>query len=184
MSQLTDKTKEKMNSALDHLRDELKSVRTGRANPSAFELVNVEAYGSHMRLKEVAQISAPDARMILITPYDPQMASSIQKSIEKANLNVKPTLDGTNIRISIQPMDGNTREAMKKMCHEYAEKAKIQIRQIRQEANQVLKKQKADKTIAEDIANSEEKKVQELTDEACKKCEELCHLKEKELSTI
>lgn len=184
MSQITDKAKQKMQSALDHLRDELKSIRTGRASPSAFEHVMVEVYGSQMRLKDVAQISAPDARQILITPFDPQTVGSIQKSIEKANLNVKPTVDGALIRISIPAMDGTTRESMKKLCHKYAEDTKVHVRGARQEANNTVKKQKADKIIGEDIAHSEEKKIQELTDEFCKKCDEMASAKEKEISTI
>lgn len=184
MSQTTDKAKQKMQATLDHLQTELKSIRTGRANPGAFEHVSVEVYGSNMKLKELCQISAPDARTILITPYDPQTASLIAKGIEKANLNVKPIVDGTNIRINIPPMDGATRESMKKLCHKYAEEAKIHVRQARQDANNSIKKLKNEKTVSEDTANREEKEIQNLTDEFCKKCDELANQKEKELSII
>lgn len=184
MSTVTEKAKQKMNGVIERLKEDLKTIRTGRANPGAFENVTVEVYGSHARLRDVAQISAPDARQILITPFDPQTAGSIQKSIEKANLNVKPVLDGTIIRISIAPMDGNAREGMCKQCKKFGEDAKIHIRQIRKESNDTLKKQKADKIIGEDIVNSEEKKIQELTDDFCKKCDEQCHQKEKEVMTI
>lgn len=184
MSTVTDKAKQKMQGALDHLKEDLKTIRTGRANPSAFENVTVEVYGSHARLRDVAQISAPDARQIVITPFDPQTASAIQKSIEKANLNVKPVLDGTLVRISIAPMDGNAREAMCKQCKKFSEDAKIHIRQIRKESNDTLKKQKAEKIIGDDILHAEEKKIQELTDDFCKKCDEVSHQKEKEVMTI
>ncbi len=184
MSTITEKAKQKMQSALDHLKEDLKGIRTGRANPGAFENVAVEVYGSTVRLRDVAQISAPDARQVMITPFDPQTASSIQKSIEKANLNVKPVLDGTLIRISIAPMDGNAREAMCKQCKKFAEDSKIHVRQIRKESNDTLKKQKNDKVIGDDILHAEEKKIQELTDDFCKKCDELAHQKEKEVMTI
>lgn len=184
MSTITEKAKQKMQSALEHLKEDLKGIRTGRANPGAFENLSVEVYGSNARLRDVAQISAPDARQILITPYDPQTGSSIQKSIEKANLNVKPILDGTSIRISIAPMDGNAREAMCKQCKKLAEDSKIHIRQIRKESNDTLKKQKGDKTINDDVFHAEEKKIQELTDDFCKKCDEISHQKEKEVMTI
>jgi ribosome recycling factor len=184
MSTVNEKAKQKMLGVLDRLKEDLKTIRTGRASPSAFENVMVEVYGSNARLRDVAQISAPDARQILITPFDPQTASSIQKSIDKANLNVKPVLDGTTIRISIAPMDGNARELMCKQCKKFSEESKIHVRQIRKDSNDTLKKQKADKIIGEDIANSEEKKIQELTDDFCKKCDELAHQKEKEVMTI
>lgn len=184
MSEITDKSKHKMQQVLEHLREELKSVRTGRASPSSFENVSVEVYGSMVRLRDVAQISAPDARQIVITPYDPQTAHAIQKSLDKANLNVKPMVDGSVIRINIPPMDGSTREAMTKLCKKFAEDAKVHIRQARKDANDLIKKHKNDKVIGEDVARVEEKRIQDLTDDFCKKSDDLAHQKEKEVLTI
>jgi ribosome recycling factor len=184
VSSITEKSKQKMIQALDHLKEELKTIRTGRASPSSFENVAIELYGSLSKLRDLAQISSPDARQILITPYDPQTAHAIQKSIEKANMNVKPTVDGTMVRINIPPMDGVTRELMTKLCKKFAEEGKVHIRQIRKDSNDAIKKQKLDKTMSDDTAKAEEKKIQDFTNDYCKKCDELAQQKEKEVMTI
>ncbi len=179
-----EETKAKMAAAIEHFKNDLKNIRTGRANPGMVENVMVEVYGSMMRLKDVASISVPESRQLLITPFDPQTASVIGKSIEKANIGFMPIVDGNVVRIRIPPMTEELRQKMAKICHDEKEKAKISIRNIRRDANESVRKQKADGTIAEDIMKKLEKGIQELTDKFCKEADDLSDKKEKEISTI
>lgn len=181
---IIDETKTKMSSALEHFKNELKNIRTGRANPGMVEHIMVEVYGSPMRLKDIASITVPESRQLLITPFDPKNASVIGKSIEKANIGFMPIVDGGTIRIKIPPMTEELRKKMAKICHEEREKAKVSIRNIRRDANELVRKQKADGEIAEDLMKKFEKNIQELTDKFCKEADDLSEKKEKEISTI
>ena len=173
-----------MTAAIEHLKNDLKNIRTGRANPGMVEHVMVEVYGSQMRLKDIASITVPESRQLLITPFDPQNASTIGKSIEKANIGFMPIVDGHTIRIKIPPMTEELRKKMAKICHEEREKTKVSIRNIRRDANEAVRKQKADGEIAEDMMKKTEKNIQELTDKFCKEADELSEKKEKEIETI
>lgn len=184
MSNITDQTKHKMVTAIEHLKSELKSIRTGRANPGMLDNVMVEVYGSPMRLKDVASVTAPEARQLLITPFDPSTNNSIGKGIEKANLGFQPIVDANVVRIRIPPMDQNSRNLMVKECHKRREEAKVSIRNIRADANKLVRKQKADGDVTEDDVKRFEKQIQELTDKFCKECDELSEKKEKEVTTI
>lgn len=181
---ILDQTKSKMTTAIEHFKNDLKNIRTGRANPGMVEHVMVEVYGSMMRLKDVASITVPESRLLLIVPFDPKNASLIGKAIEKANLGYVPIVDGTSIRIPIPAMTEELRKKMAKICHEEREKAKISIRNIRRDSNESVRKQKADNEIAEDVAKKQEKGIQELTDKFCKEADDLSDKKEKEISTI
>src|SRR5690242_11602912 len=110
MSAPSIQAKEKMQATVDHFKTELKTLRTNRANPAMVDGVTVEVYGAFMRLKELANITVPEPRQLLIAPFDPQTAGPIAKSIEKANLNLQPILEGGAVRIMVPPMD----EAMRK----------------------------------------------------------------------
>lgn len=180
----TEQTKAKMLAALEHLKTELKTIRTGRANPAMVEGVIVEVYGAPARLKDIASINAPEARMLLITPFDPKNAAAIGKAIEKANIGVSPIVDGNMVRIRIPQMDENMRKEMVKMCHKRLEEAKISIRNIRRDGNDAIRKQKAAGEIAEDIMKKTEKNIQELTDKYCKEADDIAEKKEKEVSSI
>jgi ribosome recycling factor len=181
---ITDQTKEKMAAAVEHLRSELKSIRTGRANPSMLDNVHVEIYGSLMRIKECASITAPEPRMLLITPFDPKNAPAIGKAIEKANIGVTPIVDGNIVRIKITQMDESVRKEMVKLCHKRLEEAKVSIRNIRRDANDTVKKRKSAGDIAEDMMKKLEKTIQDLTDKFCKEADDITEKKEKEVSTI
>lgn len=181
---IVDQTKQKMVAAIEHLKNELKSIRTGRANPAMLDHVNVEIYGNTMRIKDVASVTAPEARQLLITPFDPSTNSAIGKSIEKANLGFQPIVDGNVVRIRIPPMDQNLRNNMVKECHKRKEEAKVSIRNIRGDANKAIRKAKSDSIITEDDVKKQEKQVQELTDKFCKEADDLADKKEKEVTTI
>lgn len=181
---IVEETKKKMAVAIDHLKQELKNLRTGRANPGVLDNVQVEVYGSQMRLKELANVTAPEPRQLLVTPFDPQTAGSISKGIEKANLNLQPILDGHIIRIHIPPMDASIRKEMVKQGKKKAEDAKVVIREVRRKQNELVRKQKADGDIAEDQMKKLEKSIQELTDQGCKEADDLINAKEKEIMTV
>lgn len=179
-----DQTKSKMVAAIEHLKNELKNIRTGRANPGMVEHVTVEVYGSGMRLKDIASISAPEARQLLITPFDSKNVAAVGKALEKANLGIMPIVEGNIVRIKIPPMTEEIRKKMAKICHEEREKAKVSIRNIRRDANELVRKQKSSGDIPEDAMKKLEKDIQETTDKFCKEADELAEKKEKEVSTI
>lgn len=181
---VTDDAKNKMHAALEHLKTELKGIRTGKANPAMLDSVSVEVYGSAMRIKDVASVSAPEMRQLLITPFDPQTASSITKGIEKANLGLQPIVDGNAVRIKIPQMDESLRKEMAKMCHKKREEAKVSIRIIRRDANDEIRKQKSAGDIPEDLMKKLEKTVQELTDKCCQEADDIAALKEKEVMHV
>lgn len=181
---ILEQAKAKMAAAIEHFKNELKQIRTGRANPGMVEHVLVESHGMSRRLKEVASISVLDTSQLLISPFDAQQAASIGKAIEKANIGLTPIVDGKTVRLKIPPMTEEFRKKMAKLCHEECEKAKVSIRNSRQEANKEAKKEKAEGKMAEDAVKKLEKGIQELTDKHCQEAVELLEKKEKELSTI
>lgn len=181
---LEDQTKAKMVIAIDHLKNELKNIRTGRANPGMVEHILVEVYGTPMRLKDVASITTPEARQLLITPFDPKNAALIGKGIEKANIGFTPVVDGHSVRLKIPPMTEEIRKKMAKLCHEERERAKIALRNARRESNEAVRKLKSTGELAEDAMKRIEKHIQELTDKYCKEADDLCEVKEKEIATI
>lgn len=181
---ILDQTKNKMAAAIEHLKLELKGIRTSRANPAMLDGVSVEVYGSPMRLKDIASVTTPEPRLLLITPFDQQNSSAIGKAIEKANLGVMPIVDANVVRIKIPPMDESMRKEMVKQCHKRREDAKVSLRNCRRDANEALRKQKNDGDIPEDMLKKLEKQVQELTDKYCKEADELSAKKEVEVSTI
>ncbi|HSX04520.1 MAG TPA: ribosome recycling factor [Rhabdochlamydiaceae bacterium] len=181
---LTNETKSKMDASLEHFKGELKKLRSGRANPAILDAVTVEVYGTHMRLKELANVTSPEPRQILITPFDPQTAPAIRKAIENANLNLQPMLEGNHVRINVPPMDENMRKEIAKQGKKKAEEAKVAVREIRRKANEVARKQKADGLLTEDQMKKEEKNIQDLTDKCCKEVDDLFAKKEKEIMTV
>lgn len=179
-----DTAKTKMAAALEHLKVELKGIRTGRANPAVLDGVMVEMHGSLMRLKSLANITAPESRQLLITPFDPKNGGVISKAIEKANLNLQPMVDGNVVRIKIPQMDSAARQEMVKVCRKKCEDAKVSIRNVRRECNEMVKKQKNAGDIAEDLMKKLEKQIQELTDKSCKEADEITAAKEKDVLEI
>jgi ribosome recycling factor len=181
---VTDQTKSKMQTAVEHFKQELKQLRSNRANPAILENVSVEVYGAHMRIKELANITAPEARQIVITPFDPQTTGAIAKGIEKANLNLMPLVEGHLIRINIPPMDEAMRKEIAKQAKKRAEDAKVIIREIRRKGNEHIRKQKADSEVTEDVMKKTEKSIQDFTDQYCKEIDQLFTVKEREIMTV
>lgn len=176
--------KKKMQTAIDHLHEELKHIRTGRADPAMLNSVTVEAYGTKMRLIEVATITAPEPRQLLITPFDPQNAGVIRKGIEASNLNINPQIDGNVIRLNIPPMDQNMRNDMVKLAKKKGEDTKVSIRNARRDGNDLLKKAKSNGDLTEDLQKKGENDIQQLTDQFCKQVDEIISCKEKDVMAI
>jgi ribosome recycling factor len=184
MSGVEQQVKTGMQSVLDHLKLELKTLRTGRANPAVLDRVQVEIYGALTPLKAVANVTVPEARQILVTPFDPSTAHAIAKGIEAAKLGINPLVDGKVIRLNVPPMDEALRKQIAKQCKELAEKAKVSLREVRRKYNDQVRKQKADGLLPEDQMKKLEKTIQDLTDRFCKEADAACAEKEKEIMTV
>ncbi|MEZ5315326.1 MAG: ribosome recycling factor [Chlamydiales bacterium] len=176
--------RKKMEGAVDHLKYELNSLRTGRANPAILDNVYATVYGTKMRIKDLATISVPEPRQILISPFDINNLHPIAKGIELANLNLQPIVDGNIIRMQLPEMNQAAREEMVKQARRKREAAKISIRNVRREGNELIKKQKTDGDLPEDRMKKLEKNIQELTDQCCKEADKITETKEKEIITI
>jgi ribosome recycling factor len=184
MADIVKETEKKMNGALDHLKHELKGLRTGRANTAIVESVHVEVYGSQMRLSDLASISVPEPRQILISPYDAKNVHAIAKAIQAANLNLQAYVDGNLVRVKVPEMDQNVRQEMVKQAKKKGEEAKVAIRNARRDGNDTTRKQKADGFMAEDVMKKTEKRIQEMTDKSCATADKLVEDKEREITTI
>lgn len=174
----------KMLKALEILKKNFAAVRTGRANPALLDHVHVEYYGTQVPLKQVASVSAPEPRCLVITPYDKSAGQAIEKAIQASDLGVNPKNEGGLIRLVLPEPSEERRKELVKVTKKEAEEAKVAIRNVRREANDHLKKQKADKTITEDEEKIKDKKVQELTDKYAAEVDKLLAGKEKEIMEV
>ncbi len=179
-----DEIKSSMEDTIEHYKKELRNLRTGRPNPGMLDDVTVEVYGAEMRLKELASVSISEGRQLVVTPFDPQTAGPISKGIEKANLNVQPILEGNLVRVPVPPLSEEVRRDIVKQGKKKAEDTKISIRDSRRRGNEILKKQKSDGEITEDIQKKSEKLIQELTDKYCKTVDDLFSEKEKDIMEV
>lgn len=176
--------KERMEKTINSLQNDLKGIRTGRANASILDGIKVEAYGSNMPLKQVGNVTTPDAKTIMIQPFDKALIGDIEKAILKSDLGFNPFNESGNIRIVVPELTKERREELKKGVRHRGEEAKISIRNIRRDENDKIKKELKDKIITEDESKNQEKKIQTDTDSYIKKVDELIGSKEKELDTI
>lgn len=181
---IKDDAKQKMQKALDHYKEELKNLRTGRPSSAMLDSVVVEVYGGAIKLKELATTSVIDSNQLIISPFDAANVQALAKGIEKANLGLRPSIEGAIIRVPIPPMSEERRYEIVKEAKEKGEKAKIMIREHRRKSNDCLKKQKLDGEIAEDEQKKQEKCIQKLTDTFCKDVDDCFHSKEKEIVQV
>ncbi|MFD3204427.1 ribosome recycling factor, partial [Bacillus sp. LR_5] len=158
-------TKEKMEKAIAAYQRELATVRAGRANPSLLDKVTVEYYGAQTPLNQLSSINVPEARMLVVTPYDKSAIGDIEKAILKADLGITPTSDGNMIRIAIPALTEERRKELVKVVKKYAEDAKVAVRNVRRDANDDLKKLEKNGDITEDELRASTEDVQKLTDE-------------------
>ena len=173
-----------MQKAMDHTLQEFSSIHTGKASPSMVEGISVDAYGSPMRLKEVAAITTPDARLIQIQPWDKSLVQSIIKAIQMANIGINPSVDGNVIRLPLPDLSGERRQELVKVAHRLAEEGRVSVRHARHEGMVSLKKLQKSGDNSEDDLKRFEKIVQQKTDQHIKEIAEHLTHKEKELLTV
>ena len=166
------------------MKDELKSIRTGRATPGLVENIKVSCYGSLTPLKQLANITAPEAQLIIISPYDPSILKDIEKAILQSELGLTTNSDGKVIRIPIPPLSGERREKIVTQIKEMTEETKIAIRNIRREANKHIDKEEKDSILTEDEAKKAKDQIQKFTHENEAKLNELLSQKSEELLKI
>lgn len=173
--------KARMQGAQDALQRELGSIRTGRANPRILDRIEVEYYGAMTPLNQVASISVPEARILLITPFDKSVLDEIIRAINMSDLGLNPASDGNIVRLAIPQMTEEGRKELAKQVKAEAEKAKVSVRNVRRDAMDSVKK---DKELPEDVARKAEDAIQKLTDDNIKAIDAIAAEKEKELLTI
>ena len=171
----------KMDRTLEHLGEDFDAVRAGRANAKVLDRITVEYYGSETPLNGVATISSPDARTLVITPWDTKLLKEIQKAIQTSDLGINPQNDGKVIRLIFPPLTEDRRKEIVKDVQKIAEETKIQIRNVRRELIDKLKAMKKDGELTEDDLKQGEKKAQDLTDKYVKEVESVSAVKQKEI---
>ena len=175
---------EKIEKTKSILKEELKTVRAGRANPALLDKVMVDYYGTPTPLKNLSNISVPDARMLMITPFDPKSINDIEHAINAANLGITPANDGKAIRMEIPQLTEERRKELTKTTKKMGEEAKIAVRNLRRDANDGLKKQQKAGEISEDDLKGELEEVQKKVDKAVKEIDELVAVKDKEILEV
>lgn len=181
MQTILKQTSEKMDKTIDVFRSELVTVRTGRANPAMLDHVQVDYYGTLTPVNQVASITVMEGTQLVIKPFDRSLLKEIETAILKANLGVNPQNDGTVIRLNIPALTQDRRKELTKVVAKMAEEAKINIRNVRRDANDAIKK---NKELPEDMQKDGQEKVQKLTDEFIKKIEVISDEKSKEIMTV
>jgi ribosome recycling factor len=157
--------KKRMDAQLEHVRRELAGIRTGRASVAILDTVQVDAYGSHMPINQVASLSIPEPTMIVAQPFDPSLMGAVEKAIRNANLGLNPTNDGKVVRIPIPALTDERRKELSKLVHKYSEEGRNGVRQVRREGNEKLKKLLKDHKISEDDERRGLDEVQKITDQ-------------------
>lgn len=174
----------RMDKSLDHLAEEFGAVRAGRANAKVLDRITVEYYGSETALNGVATISTPDARTLVVQPWDTNLLKEIQKAIQMSDLGINPQNDGKVIRLVFPQLTEERRKELTKQVKKYAEEAKVAMRNIRRDGMDYVKKLKKNSEITEDDQKKAEKDLQDILDKYIKKADEALAAKEKELMSI
>ncbi len=178
------KTEERMKSVIESLKHEFSTIRTGRASLSLLDDVRIDYYGTPSPINQVATLSLPDARTINIQPWEAKMLGPIEKAIQKTDIGINPVNDGKIIRLIMPQLTEERRKELAKKAKKMAEDAKIGMRNIRRESNEVLKKAEKDKEITEDDLLKGEQDIQKVTDEFIKRIEDALVHKEKEIMEV
>ena len=175
---------DKMTKSLEHLKQEFTGLRTGKASPAMVENITVEYYGAPTRLREIANISTPEARLLVVNPYDPTALGAIEKAILAANIGVTPMNDGRVIRIPIPELSEERRKDLIKVGKRMSEEARVAIRGVRREANEQIKVLQKGSKITEDEEKSGLDEIQKYTDDFTKKVDAMLEAKEKDILAV
>ena len=184
MDQVHKQTEDRMKKSVHALQEEFNTIRTGRASAALFDKIRVEYYGNPTPLNQVATISVPEARLVVIQPWDKGIISDIEKAIQKSELSVNPSNDGKVIRINIPPLTEERRKEYAKVARNMAEQARVAVRNIRRDANDELKKQEKDGELSEDELKRAEDEIQKLTDKYVEEINQALESKESEILEI
>jgi len=176
--------KRRMQGATQVLKQELGGLRTGRASPSLLEPVQVEAYGTHMPLNQLATVSVPEPRMLSVQVWDRSMVHAVEKAIINSNLGLSPSTEGQVLRLRIPELNQERRKEMVKVAHKYAEAARVAVRHVRRDALDLLKKLEKDGKVSEDDHERMAGEVQKATDQVIAEVDQSLASKEKEIMTI
>src|ERR1043166_1857786 len=176
--------RKRMEKAIDDLRKELSTIRTGRASISILDHIQVDYYGTPTPINQVAQLGTPDATLITVQPYDVSLVGPIEKSIRASDLGLNPSNDGRMIRIPIPPLTEERRKTLAKHVHSVLEDHRTAVRNVRRDVNDHMKKMLKDKTISEDEEKQALAEIQKLTDDHIHKLEEVAKQKEQEILTV
>lgn len=184
MKELLKNTEEKMNKTVGVLERDYKSIRAGRANASVLDRVTVDYYGCPTPIQQMAAVSVPEPRILMIQPWDASTLKDIEKAILTSDIGINPQNDGRVIRLSFPPLTEERRKEIVKEVHKTAEESKVAVRNTRRDAIEKLKGLKKNNVITEDDVADGEKKIQNLTDKYCKEIDSLAAVKEKEIMEI
>ena len=181
---ILNQTREKMTQAVQAFSKSLATVRAGRANPSLLDSIYVDYYGASTPLNQIATVSAPEARLLVITPFDKSSVGDVEKAIQKADLGISPSNDGNVIRIAIPSLTEERRKDLVKVVGKYAEEARVQVRNIRRESNDQLKKAEKSGDLTEDELRSAYDNVQKETDNKITEVDQIAKKKEKDITEV
>lgn len=176
--------KRRMQASLGVLKQELGGLRTGRASPNLVEPIQVDAYGSHMPMNQVATVSVPEPRLISIQVWDNSLVKSVEKAIRDSNLGLNPSTEGTTVRIRIPELNQERRQELVKVAHKYAEAARVAVRHVRRDGLDHLKKLQKDGHVSEDEIKRHETEVQKATDQSIADIDQALAHKEKEIMSV
>ena len=175
---------EKMQKSIDSVASDFAAVRAGRANAAVLDRIMVDYYGSPTPIQQIASISSPDPRTLLITPWDKSSLKAIERAIQNSDLGINPQNDGSSLRLNFPQLTEERRKELVKQIRKYAEGGKVAVRNIRRDAVDHFKKEEKKSEITEDELKLAEKDLQKLTDDSCKALDELLAKKEKELMAV
>lgn len=181
---IKNKTREKMEHTIDVFRKDLGAIRTGRASLSLFDGVTVDYYGTPTPISQVASLSVPESRLIIIQPWEPRMIPEIERAIQTSSLGLTPANDGKLIRIPIPPLTEERRKEIVKLVKKMAEDARVAVRNVRRDANEEIKKTGKEANISEDEIKKSQDEIQKLTDQYIHKIDEILKKKELEIMEV
>lgn len=183
-SQIVDDLEERMMKTVESMEHDFSGYRTGKASPAMVENLNVEYYGTSTRLKELAGITTPEARLLVIQPWDPTSVTAIERAIIASSLGISPVSDGRVIRLPIPELSQERRQLLSRQARARAEEARVAVRNVRREGNESAKKTQKDSVITEDELKKMLEDIQRLTDDYIKQVDSILDKKERELMTV
>lgn len=173
-----------MDGAISSFRSDIAALRTGRASANVLDPVSVDAYGSKMPLNQVANITVPESRMIMVSVWDKSMVGAVEKAIRESNLGLNPITDGANLRIPLPELNEERRKELVKVAHTYAENGRVAVRHVRRDGMDALKKAEKDGDIGKDDSHAQAEKVQKMTDDMITEIDRLLSDKETEIMQV